>query len=179
MMIFLKENKYEEISMYLSALEKDSEDEKVKKQLRDLQNYFAENQSGLMPYLARGLDLPALEDGLEYRCMGTMEHNICDVISQRMKRRKGSWSLAGGGNMAKLLAYKASRRLKGVLNQFSPGYMSPRLTELIQDPLSAAQISHKTGKGYSYPTRGAWPFEGVFKTNGRYAIQQLLSDRAL
>lgn len=179
MMILLKENKYEEIIMYISALEKDTEDEKAKKQLRDLQNYFTENQIGLMPYLARGLDLPALEDGLVYRCMGTMEHNICDVISQRMKHRKGSWSLSGGGNMAKVLACKASRRLKEILNQFATGYVSPKLTELIQGSLSAAQISQTTGKGYSYPTKGAWPFEGVFKTNGRHAIQQLLSERAL
>jgi len=62
-----------------------------------------------MPYLERGLDLPALQEGLEYQIMGTMEHNICDVISQRMKHRKGSWSIAGGGNMAKILASKASQ----------------------------------------------------------------------
>lgn len=179
MLTFLKQNKYEEILMYLSALEKDSTDEKIKEQLRNLHNYFSENRAGLMPYLARGLDLPVLEDGLVYRSMGTMEHNICDVISQRMKHRKGSWSIAGGGNMAKVLAWKASRRLTGVINQFTSGQVSAKLVEVIQVPLSAAQVPRTIGKGYSYPTKGTWPFEGVFKTNGRYAIQKLVSDRVL
>lgn len=176
---FLKQNKYEEILMYLSALEKDSADEKTKAQHRSLHKYFSENRAGLMPYLARGLELPVLEDGMVYRNMGTMEHNICDIISQRMKHRKGSWSIAGGGNMSKVLAWKASRRLKGVINHFTSGQLSAKLAKVIQIPLSAAQVPKTMGKGYSYPTKGSWPFEGVFKTNGRYAIQKLVSDRVL
>lgn len=179
MLAFLKENKYEEILMYLSALEKDTEDEKIKKQLKDLYSYFKENQAGLMPYFARGLNLPALEEGLEYRTMGTMEHNICDVISQRMKHRKGSWSIAGGGHMAKILACKASRRLKEVLNRFASACVLPKLAEVIQGSLSAAQISQKVGKGYCYTTRGSLPFEGAAKTNGRSVILRLLAERAL
>lgn len=176
---FIKENKYEEIQMYLSALEKDTEDEKHKKQLKDLYNYFKENQEGLMPYQARGLNLPALEEGLEYRTMGTMEHNICDVISQRMKHRKASWSIAGGGNMAKILAFKASRRLKEILKRLASAYVSPKLVEVIQGPLSAAQIPKKVGKGYSYATRGVIPYERAAKTNGRSVILRLLAERAL
>ncbi len=176
---FLKENKYEEILIYLSALEKDTEDEKIKKQLKDLYNYFKENQTGLMPYLARGLDLPVLEKGLEYRTMGTMEHNICDVISQRMKHRKGSWSIAGGGHMAKILACKASRRLKEVLDRFASACVLPKLAEVIQGPLSAAKIPQKVGKGYSYTTRGSLPYAGAAKTNGRSVILQLLAEKTL
>lgn len=179
MLTFLKENKYEEILIYLSALEKDTEDEKIKKQLKDLYNYFKGNQEGLMPYLARGLKLPALEEGLEYRTMGTMEHNICDVISQRMKHRKGSWSIAGGGNMAKILACKASKRLKEVLNRVTSACVSPKLVEVIQGPLSAAQIPKKVGKGYSYATKGALPYAGAARTNGRNVILHLMAERAL
>lgn len=179
MLTFLKENKYEEILMYVSALEKDSLDAKTKEKLRNLYNYFSNNQLGLMPYLERDLDLPILEDGLVYRNMGTMEHNICDVIGQRMKHRKGSWSIAGGSNMAKILAWKASQKIKGVINQFTSGQVSSKLTEVIQAPLSAAQVPKTIGNGYSYPTKGSWPFGGVFKTNGRNAIQRLVSDRVL
>ena len=179
MLTFLKENKYEEILMYLSALEKDTEEEKIKKRLKDLYSYFKENQVGLMPYLERGLDLPALEEGLEYRTMGTMEHNICDVISQRMKHRKGSWSIAGGGNMAKILASKASQRLKEVLNRFASACVLPKLAEVIQGPLSAAQIPRKMGKGYSYTTRGTLPYADVAKTNGRNVILQLMAEKTL
>lgn len=179
MLTFLKENKYEEILMYASALEKDSTDEKTKEKLKNLSNYFSENSQGLMPYLERGLELPALEDGLIYRNMGTMEHNICDVIGQRMKHRKGSWSKAGGGNMAKVLAWKVSHRIKGVLNQCTSNQVSSKLADAIQVSLSAAQVPKTIGNGYNYPTRGSWPFEGVFKTNGRNAIQRLVSDRVL
>jgi hypothetical protein len=179
MLTFLKENKYEEILIYLSALEKDTEDEKIKKQLKDLYNYFKDNETGLMPYLARGLDLPTLEEGLEYRNMGTMEHNICDVISQRMKHRKGSWSIVGGGNMAKILAYRASRKLKEILNRFASACVCPKLAEVVQGPLSAAQIPPKVGKGYFYPTRGALPYETAARTNGRNIISQLVAIREL
>ncbi|MDD3318260.1 MAG: ISLre2 family transposase [Methanosarcina sp.] len=179
MLTFLKENKYEEILMYVSALEKDSTDEKTKEKLRNLYKYFSENSQGLMPYLERGLELPVLEEGLIYRNMGTMEHNVCDVISQRMKHRKGSWSIAGGGNMAKVLAWKTSRRLKGVISQFTSCQITGKLAEAIQAPLSAAQVPKTIGSGYSYPTKGSWPFEGVFKTNGRNVIQMLVSDRVL
>jgi hypothetical protein len=175
----IRENKYEEILMYLSALEKDTADQKHKKQIKDLYNYFKENQAGLMPYQARGLNLPALEEGLEYRTMGTMEHNICDVISQRMKHRKASWSIAGGGNMAKILAFKASRRLKDILKIFASTCASPKLVEVIQGTLSAAQVPEKIGKGYSYATRGAIPYERAAKTNGRSVILHLLAERAL
>ncbi len=176
---FLKENKYEEILMYLKALEKDAEDEKTKKKLRDLHHYFTENQEGLMPYLSRGLDLPALEEGLIYRTMGTMEHSNCDAICQRMKHRKGSWSIAGGGNMAKILARKTSGRLKEVLNRLVAICMSPKLTKVIQGTLSAAQIPQKVGKGYNYATKGSLPYEEVALTNGRNVIRKLFVARSL
>ena len=40
-----------------------------------------------------------------------MEHNICDILAQRMKRRKMSWSIRGANNLAKILAEKASKRM--------------------------------------------------------------------
>lgn len=176
---FLKENKYEEILMYLKALEMDAEDEKTKKKLRDLHHYFTENQEGLMPYLLRGLALPDLEEGLIYRTMGTMEHSNFDAICQRMKHRKGSWSIAGGGNMAKILARKTSGRLKKVLNRLVAICISPKLTKVIQGTLSVAQIPQRVGKGYSYATKGSLPYEEVALTNGRNVIRKLLAVRSL
>lgn len=179
MLTFLKEHKYEEILMYASALEKDAVDEKTKKRLKDLYNYFKENQIGLKPYLERGLDLPPLEKGLVYRTMGTMEHSVCDVICQRMKHRKGSWSIKGGNHMAKILACKASRRLDKAVERFTSGYVPQKLTELVQGVISSAKTPKTTGSGYDYPRKGAWPFESASKTNGRSAIQQFLSFRTL
>ncbi len=174
-----KENKYEEILIYLSALEKDTPDKKHKKQLKNLYNYLKENQEGLLPYQARGLNLPALEEGLEYRAMGTMEHNICDVICQRMKHRKASWSIKGGGHMAKILAFKASRRLKDILKIFTSTFVSPKLAKTIHGSLSAAQVPERVGKGYSYAAKGAIPFARAARTNGRNVILQLLAERPL
>ena len=179
LLTFLKENKYKEITMYLSALETETEDEKTKLQLKSLNNYFKENQVGLVPYLERGLELPELDKGLEYRTMGTMEHNICDVICQRMKHRKGSWSIAGGNNMAKILAWKASKRIKEVLNKVTSIHIPSELMGVIQPSLSAAQVPKDIGAGYSYTTRGSLPYGGAARTNGRNAILQLIADQRL
>ena len=37
-----------------------------------------------------------------------MAHNICDVLAQRMKGRKMSWSVNGADNLAKILSEKFS-----------------------------------------------------------------------
>lgn len=179
MLTFSKENKYEEILMYLSALEKDADDEKTKKKLNTLYHYLSENLIGLKPYLERGLDLPIPKEDLVYRTMGTMEHNICDTIGQRMKHRKGSWSIKGGSHMAKILACKASHRLEDALRRFTSGHVPQRLAEVVQGTLSSSKSPKTTGSGYDYPTKGAWPFEKASKTNGRSAVQQYLSLRSL
>ncbi len=69
------------------------------------------NIDGLVPYRLRGIDLPELPDGLEYRGMGTMEGNVCDIVTLRMKNRKMSWSENGANNLVKLLAARASGTL--------------------------------------------------------------------
>lgn len=50
-------------------------------------------------------------EGIEYKNLGTMEHNICDVLAQRMKGRKMSWSINGADNLSKILSEKFSNRL--------------------------------------------------------------------
>src|SRR3712207_8589477 len=67
-------------------------------------------------------DLPP--EGLEYRSLGTMEHNICDILAQRMKGRKMSWSIGGANNLAKILAEKASKRIYTVINEVCSGIIS-------------------------------------------------------
>ena len=55
--------------------------------------------------------MPPPPEGIEYKALGTMEHNICDVLAQRMKGRKMSWSVNGADNLAKILSEKFSNRL--------------------------------------------------------------------
>ncbi|MCS6112318.1 ISLre2 family transposase [Clostridium botulinum] len=78
----------------------------------DLYNYLTSNKDGLKPYKMRAdIKLPTPPDGIEYRSLGTMEHNICDVLAQRMKGRKMSWSINGADNLSKILSEKFSNRL--------------------------------------------------------------------
>src|SRR5690554_5499384 len=108
----LKEGRISETFEYLTNLliEYTHDEDKFKK-LEKLYNYLSNNYEGLIPYKLRGIELPALPNGLEYRGMGTMEGNVCDVITLRMKNRKMSWSEDGADNLAKLLVARASGAL--------------------------------------------------------------------
>lgn len=90
-------------------------DKKLKK-LEMLYNYLVD----IIPYqLRNGILLPEPPEGLTYRHLGTMEHNICDILAQRMKGRKMSWSVSGAQNLAKILAEKASHRIYDILDEIS------------------------------------------------------------
>ena len=50
----------------------------------------------MIPYKSRdNIALPTPPEGIEYKQLGTMEHNICDVLAQRMKGRKIIRDLCG------------------------------------------------------------------------------------
>ena len=87
-----REGNVEEGLEYLTNLMIKCEDEKQMKKLETLYNYLTDNREGLKPYHLRKLDLPKPPEGMEYRHLGTMEHNIQDIIAVRMKDRKMSWS---------------------------------------------------------------------------------------
>jgi hypothetical protein len=89
----------EESFEYLTKLMvKYTDDENKLKKLEKLYTYLFDNKIGLIPYsLRKEIEMPEAPEGLEYRTLGTMEHNICDVIAQRMKDRKMSWSISRKG----------------------------------------------------------------------------------
>ena len=45
-----------------------------------------------------------------------MEHNVCDILAQRMKHNKTSWTISGADHIAKILAEKASGSLYTTIN---------------------------------------------------------------
>lgn len=109
-----------------------------------------------------------------------MEHNICDILAQRMKGRKMSWSISGANNLAKILAEKASKRIYNVVNEVCTGVISDnkleKITEMIT--LTAADVNKKVKKGKHYPIQQARiPFTGCAMTNGRKAIQNFFQQR--
>ncbi len=172
----IKENKIEDTLIYLNALATDEEDEKKRKKLRELHTYFKENSHGLIPYQERGLDIPTAPDGLVYRTLGTMEHHICDMIAQRMKNCKGSWSIKGGGNLAKLLVAKTCRRLHQLIENYSKIVLPEDKTREIIQVLSASNAPKVDGKGKDGNIhKGNIPFAECAVTNGKRSIRSMLS----
>lgn len=175
----LNGNKMDEALVYIAGLANDTEDEKEQKKLKELYSYFKENRDGLIPYQERGLDIPEPPMGLEYRNLGTMEHHICDIIAQRMKHRKASWSVEGASNLGKLLAAKASRRLNEVVEKFSKIILPEEKTSEIIEILSAAKAPKKDGKGKNGNIhKGQIPFTNYPVTNGRKAIRSMFNMRS-
>ncbi|EPY2275069.1 ISLre2 family transposase, partial [Clostridium sporogenes] len=150
--------------------------------LGELFDYFVANREGIVPYhLRKEINMPQAPEGLEYRHLGTMEHNICDVLAQRMKGRKMSWSISGANNLAKILAEKAGKRIYDVLEQVCYQIIPQDKMEIIKEMivLTAADVNKKAKKGNLYPVHQAsTPFACSAVTNGRKAIQSFLRERS-
>ncbi|WP_027624509.1 ISLre2 family transposase [Clostridium lundense] len=178
----LSEGKVEESFEYVTNLMvKYTEDENKFKKLEKLYTYLFENKIGLRPYhLREEIQMPKAPEGLEYRNLGTMEHNICDILAQRMKGRKMSWSISGANNLAKILAEKASKRIYDVINEVCSGIVSEDKLETITEmiTLTAADVNKKVKKSKYYTVQQASvPFTGCAMTNGRKAIQSFFQQR--
>ena len=162
----------------LMKLLTNTEDEKEQKRLKELYKYFKENRDGLIPYQERGMDIPKPPAGIEYRSLGTMEHHICDIIAQRMKHRKASWSIEGAGNLGKLLAAKAGKRLNEVIEKYSKIILPGEKTYEIIEILNSSKAPKKDGKGKEGNIhRGQMPFTNCSVTNGRKAIRSMFNMR--
>jgi hypothetical protein len=151
-------------------------DEQSRKKLVELFEYFHNNKDSLLTWKERGIELPKPSEGVFYRSLGTQESSNCDLITQRMKHRKGSWSEKGANNMAKILCYRNTIGLDTVLG-IIPAQPKPMTSK---EPLSAAKTPLYDGKGYD----GSWlyapmPFEQTYATNGRDAIRNLVKLRLL
>jgi len=151
-----------------------AQDEPAFKRLTKLYEYFYNNRDILLTWQERGIKLPAPPEGITYRELGTQESSNCDIITQRMKHRKGSWSTEGANHMAQILCFRNTVGLDAILGTLpepSPG-------EAWVDPLSAAKAPLHDGKGYGAEWLYAqMPFEQAFKTNGREAIKSMLRMR--
>lgn len=174
-MTLLSKQRIDDTIEYIKGLCQETQDEKEKQRLMELHGYLLNNKEGIIPYQQRELNLPEPPEGVIYRNLGTMEHHICDIIAQRMKNRKASWSKSGAENLSKILTLKAGKRLIETITSIATIILPETYTKEIQEILSAAKAPKKDGKGYRYPTRGAMPFAGVFITNGRKAIQNMIS----
>jgi hypothetical protein len=144
----LYDKKIPQMLEYIEILANSVTDEDDRQELKNLYQYLHNNESGLIGYHRRGLDLPEAPEGLLYRRCGAMESNVFSLIGFRMKRRRASWSVAGGNNLARLLCLKKTKRLGESLRNVIGTALPPRYMEEITKILSASQVSDRTGKGY-------------------------------
>jgi len=144
--------------------------------LKKLQNYLMGNTDGLIPYKQRkGLKLPKPPKGVYYRELGTMEHNICDIIYIRMKRRKMSWSISGATNLSKILALKAGGKLYDAIKELLSSNLSEMLAQSYKEEIRNPVSGRKRTTQNTYPiAKGGMPFAGASVTGGRKAIQDLI-----
>ena len=141
-----------DIDLLLHVIEVEAastEDEKQRENYMKLHVYFKNNKDGLVSYQRRGLDIPEPPEGKVYRRMGAMESNIFTIIGNRMKGGRASWSIDGGGNLARLLCLKYTGRLRGILDSLSAIVLPERYAEEITIPMSAAKTPQYEGKGYN------------------------------
>ncbi|WP_434576999.1 ISLre2 family transposase [Thermoanaerobacterium thermosaccharolyticum] len=159
------------------------EHDKVKK-LKQLEEYLRSNFDGLIIYHKRNnVELPEPPEGIYYRNLGTMEHQICDILSLRMKGGKMSWSKAGANNISKILALKASGKLYDTIQSLMSSVASERLLKKYKEVIEAAkkkvdEVKKKLPKVYTM-RRGQIPYSGCAMTEGRKAIRDLVSYRRL
>jgi len=154
-----------------------NKNEVIFKKLTELYDYLSHNRDGLMPYKLRSnINMPTPPDGMEYRQLGTMEHNICDVLAHRMKGRKMSWSIKGADNLSKILAEKFSNRLFSTLDKIYRNIIPNEVIEavIIKMPLSASSVNKKSKKSKEYKIHTApIPYSGAAGSLGRKVIQNL------
>jgi uncharacterized membrane protein len=174
----LNENKIDEMLLAIDALANSAEDENQEKKFRELYAYFSENRDYLTPYQQRGIILPSPPEGVVYRNLGTMEHHICDIIAQRMKHRKASWSIQGAENMGRLLALKVCKKLHEALRKFSKTVLPNEQCYEIIEVMSAAKSPKKDGKGSDGNIhKGHIPFSDCAVTDGRKVIKMMFNLR--
>jgi len=161
-------------------IENNQNEQKMKK-LETLYNYIVNNREGIVVYKVRpDINIPKPPKGIKYRNLGTMEHNICDILARRMKGNKTSWSKKGASNLAKILAEKASKELSETMKiLLNKGIRKEKLDEIIEKVvLPASKVNRKPKKSNIYKQRiSSMPFSNCAVTNGRKAIQKMLENR--
>ena len=172
----LKERDTEKALDIVGGLISTGSEEAELKKLAGLLTYLDNNKEHLLPWNERGISVPAPPEGVVYRRMGLQEHNNCDLLTLRMKHRKGSWSTAGADNMARVLCLMNTVGFEAMLVPLPdiPAGAGQK------EPLSAAKAPAYDGKGYDGSwLRAALPFEETFSTHGRAAILNLARQRPI
>lgn len=145
------ENKVEElleyIQIYADSVAGDEEGNKKEKKALDLLKYLEKNKEYLVSYMERQIEIPEAPKGIIYKNLGTQENQNCSNITLRMKHRKTSWSISGGGHMGKILARFANRTIWDDIAHYKDAIIESDKTSVVWNILSAGQAPKVDGKG--------------------------------
>lgn len=160
-----------------------NDDEKAFKKLSELYNYLVSNKSGLIPYHLRDdISIPIPPEGVEYRRLGTMEHNVCDILAKRLKGRKRSWSNKGANNLSKILTEKANNRIETIIENTYTNFVSEELMSKFEDivVLHPEAVDRHLKKLKSNNIKIVpMPYDGCAVTKGRNTIRNLIRNRTM
>ena len=148
MLKLLYSDKIEELLQCIEASVESTLDPDEQEKRRVLLRYFTNNKDGLLQYYHQGVEIPETRSPeIHHARMGSMESNIFTILGNRMKGRRACWSIAGGGNMARLLCLKHTT---GYGNLFSLSMTGEerKVQEEYRGPLSASKVGETCGKGY-------------------------------
>lgn len=177
MKLFREGNVDEGLQKIVDLMIENSDNETTLKKLTELYDYLVNNKDGLIPYKLRdNIKLPTPPEGIEYRQLGTMEHNICDVLAQRMKGRKMSWSINGADNLARILAEKFSNRLFDTIDKIYSNIIPSEIVDTVVSnmPLTVFKATKQAKKSKVYKCSSApIPYSNAASTLGRKIIQDL------
>lgn len=138
----------EAVQVYADSIAGDDKSDKWEKKARELYEYLAGNREYLLSYRDReGIEIPEAPAGLVYKNLGTQENQNCSSITLRMKNKKGSWSIAGGGHMAKILVRFANRSIWEDISRYKDTVIESDKEPVILEILSAAKAPKIDGKG--------------------------------
>ena len=174
----IREKDVEKVLQVTYDMVVNASDDDTREKIGRLYGYLYDNKESLLSWKERGIQLPVPPEGVVYRNLGTQEASNCDLITQRMKHRKGSWSIKGANHMAKILCYRHTIGLDAILG--APQETLSTEMETKMTPLSAAKTPQYDGHGYD----GNWlyaqlPFEQTFITGGRNAIRGILGQKPI
>lgn len=148
MLKLLYSDKVEELLQCIEASVESTLDPAEQEKRRDLLRYFTNNKDGLLQYRHQGIEIPETRSPeVHHARMGSMESNIFTILGNRMKGRRACWSIAGGGNLARLLCLKHTIGY-GNLFSLSRTEEERKVQVEYQEPLSARKIGETCGKGY-------------------------------
>lgn len=138
----------ETIQIYADSVAGDKEKPNAEKRALELYNYLADNKDYLISYQYReGIRVPKAPGNLIYKNLGTQENQNCSNITLRMKNRKGSWSISGGGHMAKILTRFANKTIWDDIFHYKDAVIESDKEPVIIEILSAAKAPRFDGKG--------------------------------